>query len=511
MKKSYAVVLVLAVVILVAMFRLGSVTLFDVDEAVFAEATKEMVESGDYITPTYNGEVRYDKPIFFYWLMALSYKTFGVNEFGARFPSATGAILLTVALFYFIRHFSDVTKALYAALSMVASIYFFVYSRASVTDMVLTLFITLSLFSFYLSVRHNRRYIYGLYFFSALAFLTKGLVGIVFPFAIAGIFLLVTNGPGGLKKAFSLKGILLFLIVGIPWYAVQFAIHGDEFFQQFFMKHHFKRYTDVISGHKGPIYYYVAALAIGMFPWVAFLPAGIRRAFKDKDPLHIFALIWFAFIFIFFSFATTKLPDYILSAIPAAAILISSGMKEPNILWNRCAWGGIAVISLLIAVASAVAPSYLARVGVGDTGWMIAAVVTALMMAALGVYAVLTARQAYIGMLCITLVFFTILVIKAFPMANQQLQGVLYRFSLYAKDKLPSDERIITYGINFPSIVYYSGHKVANVRGPDALQEYVKNKGGRLAIAKARDMDVLTSAGFTVLQTDNKYVLLERK
>ena len=83
MRKSNIVVLVFAVVLFVSLFRLGSVLLFDVDEAVFAEATKEMVESGDYITATYNGDVRYDKPIFFYWVMALSYKIFGINEFGA--------------------------------------------------------------------------------------------------------------------------------------------------------------------------------------------------------------------------------------------------------------------------------------------------------------------------------------------------------------------------------------------------------------------------------------------
>src|SRR5664280_115291 len=123
MKKSNIVFLVFAVVLFVSLFRLGSVLLFDVDEAVFAEATKEMVESGDYITTTYNGDVRYDKPIFFYWMMALSYKIFGINEFGARLPSALSGCLLAVALFFFMRHYYDLSKAVYAMLSMVLSIY----------------------------------------------------------------------------------------------------------------------------------------------------------------------------------------------------------------------------------------------------------------------------------------------------------------------------------------------------------------------------------------------------
>src|SRR3990172_7269855 len=111
-----------------------------------------MVESGDWITPTYNGENRYDKPILFYWLMAVSYKTFGINEFGARFPSALSGFLLCLALFFFVGHFHDKERAFYAALPLTLSLYFLVYSHAAVADMALTLFITLSLFSFFLSL-----------------------------------------------------------------------------------------------------------------------------------------------------------------------------------------------------------------------------------------------------------------------------------------------------------------------------------------------------------------------
>jgi len=511
MKKSWGVLLVFTIVLFFSLFRLGSVTLFDVDEAVFAEATKEMVESGDYITPTYNGEVRYDKPILFYWLMALSYKIFGINEFGARFPSSMAGILLAIALFFFVRHFSDRTNALYAVISMALSLYFFVYSRASVTDMVLTLFVTLSLFSFFLSTKKDRRYIYGFYLFSALAFLTKGLIGIVFPFSIACIYLFVMDGTKGLKRAFSLKALLLFLIVGVPWYAAQFAIHGDEFFQQFFMKHHFKRYTEVISGHKGPVYYYVAALAIGLFPWIAFLPAGIRKAFKEKDPLLLFSGVWVAFIIIFFSFATTKLPDYILSAIPAAAILIASGMSAQDVRWKRSACGFITVFSLLLGIGFAVAPSHLIKIGILNTGWLLAAAAMALTMMVFSLYATITAKSAYEGMLFITIAFFMLMLIEALPLANQYLQGPLYRFSLYAKEKARGDERIITYGINSPSIVFYSGHKVATLRGRDALQSYIKEKGDAIAIAKVKDVDILTGAGFAMLKKDNGYALLKRQ
>ena len=204
MKKYLFLIILIAV--FVSFFRLGSVTLFDVDEAVFAQATKEMIESADWITPTYNGETRYDKPILFYWLMAASYKVFGINEFAARFPSALSGVLLVLSVFLFAGHFRDVKEAFYASIPFALSIYFFMYSHAAVTDMALSLFITLSLFSFYLSLKTDKRYIYGFYSCSALAFLTKGLIGIVFPFGIAIIYLLASERLQGLKKIFHFKG-----------------------------------------------------------------------------------------------------------------------------------------------------------------------------------------------------------------------------------------------------------------------------------------------------------------
>ncbi len=511
MNKSCLILLVFAIVLFVSLFRLGSVLLFDVDEAVFAEATKEMVQSGDYITTTYNGDVRYDKPIFFYWMMALSYKAFGINEFGARFPSAFAGCLLAAALFFFVRHFLGVSKAIYAVLSMVLSTYYFIYSRSAVTDMVLTLFITLSLFCFYLSLKHDRRFIYGFYSFSALAFLTKGLIGIIFPAAIALIFLLVTEGIGGVRKMLHFKAAVLFLVIGVPWYAAEYDIQGNEFVEQFFLKHHFKRYTEVISGHKGPFYYYFAALIVGLFPWVAFLPAGISKLFKDRDSLLLFSGIWLAFIVFFFSFATTKLPDYILSAVPAAAILIASGMTEDGMRWKRSAWGFIGMVTAAAGLAFVFLPPYLSQKGITATGWMSIVAVIVLAMAALCFYVVFTARPLYGVMSTVMFIFLMTLVVTVLPMASDYLQGALYKYSMYGKVKAHDDERIIAYGLNKPSIVFYSGHKVAMAGGIDTLQKLIAEGKGRIVIAKAKDAERLKQFGLIVCDTDKEYVLLERE
>lgn len=508
---------VIAIAIFMSFFRLGSVTLFDVDEAVFAEATNEMVQSGNWITPTYNGENRYDKPIFFYWLMAASYKLFGINEFAARFPSAIASFLLALSVFFFVRHFLDSENALNASISLVLSVYFFVYSHAAVTDMTLTLFITLSLFSFYFSIKSNggtskgtKSYIYGFYLFSALAFLTKGLIGIVLPFGIAIIYLLISEGFRGVKKAVSLKGGILFLIISAPWYSVQLAVNGQEFIQQFFIKHHFIRYTEVISGHKGPIYYYIPVLILGIFPWIAFLFAGIRNAFKEKDKLGLFAFVWFAFVFVFFSFSITKLPNYILPAIPAVSILISRGMSIEK-QGRQYANVFIAVVSVLIGIAFVISEKYLLKLGINEIGWTRVAAVIMFTMTGVSLYALLTKKTLYKYLSAMMIIFLFVFSVKALPIVNQHLQGTLYKYSLYAKERLHDEGKIIAYGINNPSIVFYSGHKVINTNSEAELMTLIlASKGNMIAITKAKNIEVLKGLGFNVLEDDGRYAILEK-
>ncbi|MDP2689534.1 MAG: phosphatase PAP2 family protein, partial [Deltaproteobacteria bacterium] len=139
-------------IISMSFFKTGGFLLFDVDEAVFSEASREMVETGDYITPTYNYEARYDKPILFYWFMAAAFKLFGTNEFAARFTSGGFGVLLVFLTFLFIRRVRGELAAYACALVLLLNTGFFFYSHSAVTDMTLAFFITASIFSFYLAL-----------------------------------------------------------------------------------------------------------------------------------------------------------------------------------------------------------------------------------------------------------------------------------------------------------------------------------------------------------------------
>jgi len=531
--KPYSLPLLAGLFLFLSLFRLGSVTLFDVDEAVFSEATKEMVRTGDWITPTYNGANRYDKPIFFYWAMAASYKVFGINEFGARFPSALAGFLLCISIYLFVRRSLDAAHARYAALSFALSLYYLMYSHAAVTDMTLSLFIALSLFCLFLGVQPedsssaSRYWIYGFYSFSALAFLTKGLIGILFPFGIGAIYLLMREGVSGVRRMVSFGGIALFILVSGPWYTAETIANGREFIEQFFIKHHFKRYTDTISGHRGPIYYYLPVLLIGLFPWIGFLPAGVARIFRSggdsgkgvkqesKSPagsgsLPLFAGIWLACIFVFFSVSTTKLPNYILPAVPAASILAACGMAERDKFWVRVSNGSIAFLALLLGIAFILSGKYLLRAGIENTSWTL---FPACILLALAVLTLVGSarRKIFFPALAFLMLFFLVsLTVKALPLADEQLQGTLHKFSLYAKKRLNDNERIIAYRINNPSVVFYSDRVVLNAGNRDELASLAKGDKKFLVIAKTKDAESLNDMGLTIVDKGRKYALLEK-
>ncbi len=519
---------VIAVALLVSFLGLASFTLFDVDEAVFAQASKEMLQSGNYVTPTYDGAKRFDKPIMIYWLMAGSYKVFGINEFAARFPSAAAACLLALAVFFFEglsreksrfpgQFVSPGKRAFYAALALVLSLFFLAYSHAAVTDMTLTLFITLSLLFFYLyDSRGGKGYIYGFYLFSALAFLTKGLIGILFPVGIAFVYLLLTAGFfHALRKLWSLPGILLFLAVSAPWYVACYKANGNEFIRNFFIKQHFDRYLHVISGHTGPVYYYIPVLALGLFPWIAFLPQGVKNALREKKGSPgLLALIWLSFVVVFFSFAKTKLPDYVLPGVPAAALLISSGMSAASVRSGRLSNWFIALVSLALAAGFFVARGYLLKTGIkADWAYWLSGIM--LLMSLVAMYSGAKGKNRN-GLLAVLMIgFLSVTVLKAVPAASRYLQGGLYDFSIYAKKNLRPGGVLIGYRINNPSVVFYSGHMVDGIEGARELAAAVSASRQAIIITRAGDSgDVLALNGLSgkvrLVRTIGDYRLFEK-
>ena len=294
---------------------LGSLPLFDLDEGAFAEATREMLASGDFITTYLNGEPRFDKPILIYWLQALAVAVIGVDEWAFRLPSALAACAWMVAVYRFGREFLDETTGLLAALVGMTSAAVVVIGRAATADALLNLWLAVTLLTMYrYHQRPDRRLVLLTYLFMGLGFLTKGPVAVAIPGAVSLLFFASTgHWRAWLRAVLTPPGWLVFLAVAGPWYVMEYLDQGQAFIDGFFLKHNVGRFSDTMESHGGTLYYYLLATPLVVLPWTGLLLAVVptlRRVLAD--PLDRFLWIWFGLVFLLFSLSGTQLPHYIL-------------------------------------------------------------------------------------------------------------------------------------------------------------------------------------------------------
>lgn len=312
---------------------LGNIPLIDPDEGRYAEIPREMLERNDFITPTLNYVKYFEKPPLLYWLNAASIKLFGLNEWAARLPSALSGMATVLATYIIALRLFDRRTALFAALFLATAAGFILQSRIILTDMLLTFCLTSALGAFITAARREEWHRGGdaawyiFYLFCALAVLTKGLIGIVFPAGIIFFYLLITGDWHILKRMRLLTGIVLFLAVTTPWF-LAVSLKNPEFARFFFIHEHFERFTSTVHGRSQPFWFFVPVLAGTMLPWSFFIPGALTLAWRDRrhegGQAALFLLIWALFIFLFFSASGSKLIPYMLPVFPPLALLIAN-------------------------------------------------------------------------------------------------------------------------------------------------------------------------------------------
>jgi 4-amino-4-deoxy-L-arabinose transferase-like glycosyltransferase len=360
---------------LMAFFNgLGSIGLVDETEPLFAEAGRQMTVTGNWITPYFNGVTRFDKPPLIYWLMAIAYHTIGVNEWGARLPSALAGTILIGFVFYALNKLrvSALTPYLGSAIAALNLMMLF-FGRLGYSDMLLNACFGGSLLSFFLGyvepqAKIKTRWYLGFYVLMALAVLTKGPVGVVLPVAIVGIFLLwVGKFKEVLREIKPILGTGIFLLISVPWYILVYLQNGSNYINSFFGVHNIERFTSVVNQHSGSWYYHLVIVLFGFFPWSLTLPASIAHIVTQKNwhqqsrsqHLGRFTLIWFSVVLGFFTIAVTKYITYTLPLFPAAAILVTLWW-EHQLLQNRQSfWLKFTVyISIAFSIALAICALY---------------------------------------------------------------------------------------------------------------------------------------------------------
>lgn len=286
------------------------------DETRYSLIAAAMNESGNYVTPHLKNTVYLEKPPLVSWVTAAFFKVLGENDFAARLFTGLCAWGCIILVYFIGRHFRNEKTGLYAAALLTISCYHFFLGRINILDMPLTFFICLAIWLGYLALeRQNQKYLFYLFYFvCGLTFLTKGLVGVVFPFAILAIWLIGIGQWRKIIQFFSPVGILIFLIVVCPWIILA-QKENPDFLWFFFVREHLLRFTTNMHGKAQPFYYFLPIILAGTIPWSVYIIKAwnnktLKDSFFNADDNKLL-LVWFLFILLFYSASSSKLITYI--------------------------------------------------------------------------------------------------------------------------------------------------------------------------------------------------------
>lgn len=347
------------------LYGLGQFGLIGADEPRYAQVAREMLEGHDWVTPVLGGRPWLEKPPLYYWQAMLVYAIFGVSDWAARLPSALDATLLVLAVYFFLRRFRPGFE-LDGALITASSAGIVGYARAASMEMALAAAFTIGMLGWWAwRESHKKIYLAVFYGFMAFGMLAKGPVA---PFLAAVVVVLYAIAARELRlvlKMLWLPGIFLFCAIALPWYfAVQ--MYNPEFFRVFILEHNLARFSRDLYHHTEPFWYYLPVTALAVAPWTVFMIAALIQAVRlwwarqrpmdasgmdSETQFNIFACCWLVVPVVFFSISQSKLPGYILPAVPAGALLLVGYLRqhlsqraEPTAMW-------LVVLHALLAAA----------------------------------------------------------------------------------------------------------------------------------------------------------------
>ncbi len=296
-------------------WRLGVLGLIDPDEPFYAQTAREMVQTHNWITPQIYGAPQFEKPIFYYWLVAGSFSLFGETEWAGRMPTALFATALVLLVWAFASRVWNARAGFLSALVMATGVEFSVMSRLMLTDVPLAFFLAGALFSYWLAGEKEERRTFWIIVSIAcngLAVLTKGPIGSLAVWFTTFAFAFLTKrkslypGPG------LWWGLLLYAIIVVPWYAAMFAWHAKPFWEEFFVRDNFLRLIRAEHPSNNHFWYYPGLLLIASIPWMPAVVLAVRRAFANfrGDPALLFQWCWLLTSLVFLTIAQSKLPSY---------------------------------------------------------------------------------------------------------------------------------------------------------------------------------------------------------
>jgi 4-amino-4-deoxy-L-arabinose transferase-like glycosyltransferase len=318
-------------------FEMGNRPFASPDEGRYVEIPREMVVTGDYVTPRLDGMKYFEKPPLFYWMQAASIEAAGINETSMRFWVVLFAILGCLSVFYVGAKCYSRNVGVMSAGILATTLIYYCHSRIIILDLVLSILLCGSLWAFFLAfVKKNqskipKKYlIIAMYALSALACLTKGLIGAVLPGFVVFLWMLFTNNWKKLKEILYIPGILGFLVIFLPWHVLA-AQRNHDFLYYYFVVEHFLRYTTKFHNRYQPAWFFIPIILAGLIPWTGLSLMSLKNMVKKsvvKNSENIFLACWIFGIFGFFSFSHSKLIPYILPIVPPIALATAVFIEE---------------------------------------------------------------------------------------------------------------------------------------------------------------------------------------
>ena len=320
-------------------YEMGNRPFASPDEGRYIEIPREMVVTDDYVTPRLDGMKYFEKPPLFYWMQAAAIKTLGINETSMRCGVVLFAILGCLSVFAVGALAYGSSVGILSTGILATSLIYYAHSHIIILDLVLSVLLSGCLWAFFLAfvketppTISRKSLIIAMYALSALACLTKGLIGAVLPGFVAFIWMLFTKNLKVLKDALYIPGILIFLAIFLPWH-ILVASRNDDFLHFYFFVEHFLRYTTTVHGRYQPVWFFIPIILGGMLPWTGFLFPTFKNLTKNmlqKKSEDTFLACWIFGIFIFFSLSHSKLVPYILPIIQPIALILGRAFAEEN-------------------------------------------------------------------------------------------------------------------------------------------------------------------------------------
>jgi len=498
---------------------LGRGALTDADEAFYGESAREMVESGDWLTPHYNYEPRFQKPVLYYWLTAAAYEVTGPSEFSARLWSALsglGLVLITAAC---ARRWYDDETALLAGAIVATNFGYFAMARSALPDLPLACCITAAIWAAFMATleqeRQPRRWVLLSAFAVGCGILMKGPIGAVLPALVVVPVLLIERRTLSVRWSDLGLALLVLLAVAVPWYVAMWWRHGPSYLESFFIGDNLERFATSRFNDPRPWWFYVPVIAGGLLPWTPLASVWLRpvRQFlmrrEDIGTLDLRLLLWAVLPLAFYTASIGKQPRYILPILPPLAMLLAASILDRTREWRSLdgarvrprpdmaiVAGGVLSGLLLIGMGALLYRAQPLLIHIADAYTLAAAIVIALAGLSVVIVSVSGAwRSLPLALTVAAALGLPALHYGALAASGDDTVQQMARAVLTARQ---AGEPVASYRVLVRNLVFYTGVKQGDLTSEEQLRDYLASPSRVLAIVHADALAELERGGVSV-------------